>query len=193
MPSPPSITRFYILFEQSINIIESFAFARLNLYIIFNVLYLSWPISAIDCGFTFEANGDPQFVLFDLLFLLLLVCWSLYLHKIVVLLIRNILASFVSSFPNTSNCQSESHVCRRRHSVGSLMIENAGNWTERKETTFLKLHNGLLPLNKFRKFRLEFEWNKNFRGRGNIRKSQWVLFVQSHFWYQFQAFAAVFR
>ena len=27
LPSPPNITRFYILFEQNINIIESFAFS----------------------------------------------------------------------------------------------------------------------------------------------------------------------
>ena len=41
---------------------------------------------------------------------------------------------FISSFPNSSNCQSESHVCRRRYPMGSPMIENAGNWTERKDT-----------------------------------------------------------
>ena len=27
LPSPPNITRFYILFEQTINVIESFAFS----------------------------------------------------------------------------------------------------------------------------------------------------------------------
>ena len=35
LPSPLSITRFYILFEQAINIIESFAFSPGYIYIIY--------------------------------------------------------------------------------------------------------------------------------------------------------------
>ena len=34
LTSPPSITRFYILFEQTINIIESFAFSPGLIYIL---------------------------------------------------------------------------------------------------------------------------------------------------------------
>ena len=56
LPLPLSITRFYILFEQPINIIESFAFSPwLNLYIILTAWYrgvlvfLAW-YQAI-CGF----------------------------------------------------------------------------------------------------------------------------------------------
>ena len=36
LPSPLSITRFYILFEQTINIIESFAFSPGQIYILFS-------------------------------------------------------------------------------------------------------------------------------------------------------------
>ena len=56
LPSPLSITRFYILFEQTINIIESFAFSPwLNVYIILmawyrgTLVFLGW-YQAI-CGF----------------------------------------------------------------------------------------------------------------------------------------------
>ena len=36
LPSPLSITGFYILFEQTINIIESFAFSPGQIYILFS-------------------------------------------------------------------------------------------------------------------------------------------------------------
>ena len=50
MPSPLRITRFYILFEQTINIIESFAFSPSQFYIL--CLFLAMCESCITKAYT---------------------------------------------------------------------------------------------------------------------------------------------
>ena len=55
LPSPPSITRFYILFKQTLNIIGSFAFSPGEIYIILKTISVEMIIFTF-----FGCSGDHR-------------------------------------------------------------------------------------------------------------------------------------